>query len=73
MKFGTDWTGLFIRGDDAFAYTQALRHLLENAPVDLARVTLMGLVKLLEASNEHSGPEEAQALKQFPDCIDQSR
>lgn len=56
MKFGDDWTGVFIRGDDAFHYALALKGLLEahKAPegadedvesqADLAKMILKGLV-----------------------------
>ncbi len=51
MVFGDDWTGVFVRGDNAYGYAQALRDLLAKveggAPLDY----LWGMVALLESSH----------------------
>jgi hypothetical protein len=59
VKFGDDWTGVFIRGDNAFGMAMGLRALLSGASAPrsllhntLAVVTLTGLIELLESANE---------------------
>lgn len=52
MMFGMDWPGVFIRGDNAFGYAQALHRFLEGGleegcENDNVRDTLWGLVALL--------------------------
>lgn len=53
MKFGDDWRGIFIRGDDAFGYAQHLRRIVKlgNMP-GIPRMVVDGLVRLLESSTE---------------------
>lgn len=72
MKFGEDWTGVFIRGDDAMPYALALRHMLEVHPPAqddetdpvLAKMVLKGLIDVLESCNEASRRPES-ALDMF--------
>lgn len=55
VQFGDDWPGLFIRGDDAFAYAMALQHQLIHSQVyDLDRSTVKDLFHLLTSSNVNS-------------------
>lgn len=55
-KFGDDWTGVFIRGDNAFHYAISLASCIQTLerlhynPLEV--VALRGLVRLLESSNE---------------------
>ena len=56
MEFSQDWPGVFIRGDNAFAYAMYLRALLEtdgsNPGIDyIARAQVQGLIELLESCN----------------------
>ena len=59
MQAADDWPGVFIRGDDAFAYSlglrQALALILTSDAGDIntliARNTLAGLADMLEKSN----------------------
>jgi hypothetical protein len=53
IMFGDDWPGLFLRGDDCFRYTFALREaILDNAQMGLiTRQVLMGLLDALESSD----------------------
>jgi hypothetical protein len=58
VKFGSDWPGIFIRGDEAFFFEQALALLLKrikNKPefaVQLVcNIPVKGLLKLLQSSN----------------------
>ena len=52
-----DWPGVFIRGDRAFSYANALRAALRQMPADdtvqsmVTRSTLEGLLALLAKSN----------------------
>lgn len=77
MKFGDDWTGVFLRGDDAAYYALSLQAMLE-APVPenehstpvLAKFVLRSLVDVLLASNETGGEiPKAQQLKEFGECL----
>ena len=53
MSFGDDWPGVFIRGDNAFAFALALRSVLANAKSDridwLSLGVLQSLAELLES------------------------
>lgn len=82
MKFGEDWRGVFIRGDNAYLYALHLAELLRDkegvARSELSpfnRAVLRGLLRLLEGANEHEHPEgpedsavRAQHLKPFAEC-----
>jgi hypothetical protein len=71
MKFGDDWTGVFIRGDDAFAVGLYLRNTLDAAPPELGVGVMMlrGLQKKLEASDERNGVSpDCQRLRAFEEC-----
>jgi hypothetical protein len=53
IMFGDDWPGLFLRGDDCFRYTFALREVILDKP-DIGLITkhvLLGLLDELESSN----------------------
>lgn len=80
MRFGDDWTGVFIRGDNAAYYAQNLRMLLEliEKPLDnvntagFAKFVVKGLVSDLEGCVHSPGQEpEAQIMKDFEECIDE--
>lgn len=74
MKFGDDWDGVFIRGDNALMYyAPALEAVLERAnwddyPHPFIKSTLQGLLKLLYSSSEGSS-KDRQILKDFEECI----
>lgn len=75
MKFGDEWTGVFLRGDDAFGYAVALEALMEassNAAV-MAHVQLGGLLRVLKSSNEFYASDEdkgkVQTLQPFDQCL----
>lgn len=47
VQFGSDWPGIFIRGDAALAYSQSILQYLRD-PTDLfARAVLKGLADTL--------------------------
>ncbi len=56
MEFDQDWPGIFIRGDNAFAYAMYLRAVLEadgsQPGIDyIARANVEALIELLESCN----------------------
>lgn len=52
VRFGDDWTGLFLRGDGCFAYALALKAQLEDKGDAFSRAGLEGLITALESTNE---------------------
>lgn len=76
MCFSGDWTGIFIRGDNAFAYANALEDILKTCkdllnPIDV--VEMESLIKLLRSSTEGSEPNNKspiQLMKKFEFCVD---
>lgn len=73
MKFDNDWTGVFIRGDNAGYYSMILSRLLKEVEEDvciqpLDFVVLEDLVRTLANSNEFTS-KEVQNLKKFNDCL----
>jgi len=80
MRFTDDWSGVFLRGDDAIHYGMALKALLEstaeagNGDV-IARTNLSSLVGIL-LSCEHppatfgqTSDFTPQQLKAFSECL----
>ena len=48
VQFGDDWSGVFIRGDNAQYYSNVLRKILKNKIDDpMTEVTLNDLIKLI--------------------------
>lgn len=76
MKFGDDWTGVFLRGDDAVPYGMMLEQLLkdvESRPrtpeVMIPTIVLRSLVDRLLAANEFTGPkDERQTMLPFDEA-----
>ena len=66
VKFGDDWSGVFIRGDDALAYAQLIRRYAEMTGWTLT--TVNALARLLESANELAPTEGVQRLKPFEEC-----
>lgn len=66
MRFGTDWTGVFIRGDNAFYYAMRLRGLIargKTADVNMVTCRVVeGLCELLESSHEGRMPKPQEML-----------
>lgn len=78
MRFGDDWTGIFIRGDNAFYFAHQLRAILELIEEHakehnfdgFVQANIGGLVDLLTSSTHGAGKEpEAQTMKNFEDCF----
>jgi hypothetical protein len=74
MKFGDDWTGVFIRGDNAGSAAFMLRRPLKLAetarlvsPLEVA--PLHGLADDLADSNEFGEREGLQRMRAFAECV----
>ena len=74
MRFQDDWTGLFVRGDNAMYYAYKLRTALEllerDAPARdydaFLKMELEGLIRLFSSCMHGPGVEpEAQLMKEF--------
>lgn len=57
IRFGKDWTGTFLRGDDSFGYALQLRYLLTllkaQEPIpNYLLIVIASLASTLEESNE---------------------
>jgi hypothetical protein len=51
LKFGDDWTGVFIRGDDAMFTADMLRRLLYGDQINL-ELGLKRILKYLDSAKE---------------------
>jgi hypothetical protein len=67
IKFGSDWTGIFLRGDNAAHYASAIDAVLSGEPVDSNYIALKSLLQILDSSREGPGCDPVK-LKQFEDC-----
>lgn len=75
MRFGDDWTGLFLRGDTCFAVARALERLMALVPEQtgiegvVAVRMLQGHLSDLDSTNEHKADmTERQNLMAFKEC-----
>jgi len=83
VKFGEDWTGLFIRGDNCLFYSQQLRllqtlevarHLafphvaVDDGYPSFVKETLESLIRLMDSAREGTSKEDLQQLKSFEEC-----
>lgn len=59
LRFGSDWTGVFIRGDDAFSFGMSLKRIVEMNPAldELAKSFLTSLAELFQQSREEPKPK----------------
>ena len=73
MKFGTDWRGVFLRGDDAFAYAAHLRRIVKHAEAvgaePISRLTVAGLATLLESADERVPTDETQHMRPYGEAL----
>ena len=60
VKFGNDWTGLFIRGDHALGYSNILR-MIQQKLIPLSE--LSSLIQLLESVQEGKSKGKRQEFK----------
>jgi hypothetical protein len=62
LEFEGDWPGVFIRGDNAFAFVMALRVVLKNSSADpMSKIIVQGLLDLLENSDVRNNPPSQKA------------
>lgn len=47
VQFGDDWPGIFVRGDNAFAYSMALQEAMGSIPEGFKKVQIKSLCELL--------------------------
>lgn len=72
LKFGDDWTGVFIRGDVAMLFLQNLRILatLDEVKSNVyLKSSVESLADLMASSHEHASAISRQHLKEFSDCL----
>lgn len=62
VKFGEDWTGLFIRGDHCMAYAGGLEQLLKEGATFIPKAYVEGLLELLKEAEEHRDQEVRKDL-----------
>jgi hypothetical protein len=74
MKFGEDWRGAFIRGDNAAYFALHLEALLNHLAgtkvfdVQRARGVLAALHTLLRNTDESRASPDVQRLRPFVEC-----
>jgi len=68
MRFGFDWTGVFIRSDNAFRFAETLKAIYDEKWIFFHRETIECLIKLLESCNEQNKNPNTQKLKRFSAC-----
>jgi hypothetical protein len=81
MRFGGDWTGVFIRGDNAAYYAMQLNYLLDrlteleqgdDKETFMFKATIRGLMSDLSSCLHTTGKDPAaQVMKEFEECIDE--
>ena len=74
MRFGDDWTGVFIRGDEAMFFSMAIEKLAKTGVMDVdyyAEAALISLKEVLQSSRHIPGigEPEAQVMKDFEKCL----
>lgn len=77
MRFGDDWTGVFIRGDHAMYQAMQLKWLLETLSDEckkragaLLLMEIEGLISTLSSSTHVTAENpDAQVLKSFDSCV----
>lgn len=75
MRFGDDWTGVFLRGDSACWYAHllgmALQSLKDGRTLDpITLMQLQGLANTLYGCQHHTGEyPQAQEMKPFLECF----
>lgn len=75
MRFGDDWTGIFLRGDHAHVYALAIQKILETSEQDLDifhAAILERLTRILEGSVELGWTPENDSIQMmlpFEECV----
>jgi hypothetical protein len=68
VKFGKDWTGVFIRGDEVFGLLLALEQSLDPLADGLALLQVQSFLDVLRSSNENNKSKSVQFLKDIEEC-----
>ena len=66
MQFGDDWTGIFIRGDNAFYYQMALDSILSNEEILKAITDLGVLMPLMDLCDLLAGANHQNESRPMP-------
>lgn len=72
MQFGSDWPGLFIRGDNCAYYAMLLEMYLNGQTDEMTKKQLEGFLHTLRTSNmlrSEYEKNEVQYLKKWEDCV----
>lgn len=74
MAFGDDWTGLFLRGDEAASMALILQAFIESAesgdkPCPLDAGILRAFAEKLSKCDERTQGAEVQLLLPFEECL----
>lgn len=71
MKFGNDWRGVFIRGDDAFNYAMHLERLMRHQPPGdvIGMMVVRTLHELLRSSDERVPTEQTQHMRPYGEAL----
>jgi len=67
MRFGDDWPGVFIRGDNAFFYMKVCEALTASNPVAAAGLDAL---KHTLASAQPRSDMDINKMKQFDECVE---
>ena len=68
IRFGNDWPGFFIRGDDAHSYANHLSNIISDSPNSLASEVLRGLLSQLIRSDLHHSEHRSVMLHPYVEC-----
>jgi hypothetical protein len=78
MRFGNDWTGLFLRGDAALPYAMYLSQFIEGAEKRLGSeqstdviglMMLRGLASLLGSCDDRGPAPGWQNMRSIEECL----
>lgn len=74
LEFDDDWTGVFVRGDNALFYAKQLEKITYQieSKKDISSLDLFVLydiMNLLSNANHHLENTTKQKLKKFEDCV----
>jgi hypothetical protein len=68
MKFGSDWTGVFVRGDACFMYAQAIAR--ASTGDEVQDMVLESLYRLFQGADERVVKDaDVQHLQPFEECL----
>lgn len=68
MQFGEDWTGVFVRGDEAHHFAHTLREIMTENPRDFDRMQRGVLERMADLMESCENVDGDQRLKPFEEC-----